>query len=286
MVSPEVDVPVRFADRAVFLPDADALVLADVHLGRGVASTVEAPIDAAEAVVDRLESLLDRFEPREVVVAGDLLHSFSRLPLTVRRTVDALAAAVDDANADLIVVAGNHDTMLETVADDSASGFTLDEDSPGTGYPQADGTSRTANLLADDTPRAEYELADGETVVCHGHVRPKTAARRYLIGHDHPALSVEGRKYPCFLYGPGVFDRAEPGSSARDTDEADGGAADVLVLPAFSKLARGTAVNRQRSQDFQSPLITDADTFHPVIRDVEAGETLWFPPLGDCRHLL
>ena len=286
MVSHEVDVPVSFADRAVFLPNADALVLADVHLGRGVASNVEAPIDAAEAVVDRLESLVERFEPREVVVAGDLLHSFSRLPLTVRRTIDALESAVDDAGAELIVVAGNHDTMLESIADDFASGLRLTNDSRRTDDQLTDGSPRTDDQLTDGSPRTEYQLADGETVVCHGHERPETAARRYLIGHDHPALSVEGRKLPCFLYGPGVFDCAELGSSARGIDDADDAAADVLVLPAFSKLARGTTVNSQRSRDFQSSLVTDADAFHPVVRDVQAGETLWFPPLGDCRRLL
>lgn len=226
-----------FAERAVYLPAAETLVLSDLHLGRGEASAVDAPIDAADDAVDRLDGLCERFEPATVVVAGDLLHSFSRVPRGVHETVSAIEATVDDAGAALVCTPGNHDSMLEAVFD----GETADA----------------------------YRLADGETAVCHGHEPPELAGNRYLIGHDHPALSVDGRKLPCFLYGPGVYDGA-----------------DVLVLPAFSQLARGTTVNGRRARDFQSPLVADADAFHPVVRDVEGEETLWFPPLGESRRAL
>ncbi|SFB71555.1 putative phosphoesterase [Halobiforma haloterrestris] len=235
--APDVDVPFVPLERAAYVPDADALVLADLHLGRAAASNVDAPIDDGTDVRDRLAALLERTEPETVVVAGDLLHSFDRLPHGVDRDVAALESAVDDADADLVVTPGNHDTMLAEAFDGETA--------------------------------ATYRLADGETAVCHGHEPPDGDAGRYVVGHDHPALSVDGRKLPCFLYGPGVYEGA-----------------DVLMLPAFTRLAGGATVNGMHARDFQSPLVTDADAFHPAVRDDEREETLWFPPLGECRHLL
>ncbi|WP_440769441.1 metallophosphoesterase [Natronorubrum sp. DTA28] len=232
-----VDLPVSPVGRALVVPDADALVVADVHLGKAVDSHVDAPIDDGRDVRDRLESLLARTEPETVVVAGDLLHSFNRLPRGVERDLAGLESVVDDAGASLVVTPGNHDTMLEGAFD------------------------------GDTSP--EYRLADGETVVCHGHEEPDLEADRYVVGHDHPALSVEGRKLPCFLYGPEVYEGA-----------------DVIVCPAFTRLASGATVNGMSSRDFQSPLVADPNSFHPVVWDDSSGEPLWFPPLGECRRLL
>lgn len=234
---PRVDLPFSPIERALFVPAADTLVIADVHLGRGAASSVDAPIDDAKAIRDRLESLLTRTDPETVVVAGDVLHAFDGVPCGVERDLAALEDTVDAADASLVVTPGNHDTMLETVFDGAIA--------------------------------SEYRLADGETVVCHGHERPKTDATRYVIGHDHPALSVDGRKRPCFLYGPTVYGRA-----------------DVIVCPAFTTLAGGATVNEMRARAFQSPLVTDADAFHPGVWDDSSEELLWFPPLGECRRLL
>ncbi|SER68030.1 metallophosphoesterase [Natrinema salaciae] len=236
-VDVDVDVPFTLRDRAVAVPAAETLVLADVHFGKAAASSVDVPIDDGSDVVDRLRDRLAETRPTTVVVAGDLLHSFSRIPRGVERDLGRLADAVDEADADLIVTPGNHDAMLE----EAFGGETVDE----------------------------YALADGETVVCHGHEEPEAAADRYIVGHVHPALSIEGRKRPCFLYGPGQYCGA-----------------DVLVLPAFTRLAAGSTVNRMAGRDFQTPVVRNADAFHPAIRDDASGETLWFPPLGECRRLL
>lgn len=232
-----VDLPVSPIERALFVPAADALVVADVHLGRGADSSVAAPIDDGGAVRDRLESLLVRTDPETVVVAGDLLHAFDGVPRGLKRDLTAFEACIEAAGAALVVTPGNHDPMLETVFDGATT--------------------------------SEYRLADGETVVCHGHEPPETAATRYVIGHDHPALDVEGRKHPCFLYGPAVYEGA-----------------DVIVCPAFSPLAAGATVNGMGGPDFQSPLITDVDAFHPGVWDDSSEKVLWFPPLGECRRLL
>ncbi|MFC7240149.1 metallophosphoesterase [Saliphagus sp. GCM10025317] len=252
--SVRVDAPVEFLERAVFVPGANALVLSDLHVGKAAASRVEAPIDDGSDVIDRLERLLGRVDAETVVVAGDLLHSFSTVPRGADWTVTRLERVVAETDAELVVTPGNHDKMLESVYDGRA--------------PDA------------------YVLADGETLVCHGHEQPDiervdaepetefenregSNLERVVVGHDHPALSVGGRKLPCFLY----------------TRDAWCGL-DVLMLPAFTRSASGVTINRARGSDLQSPVIRSLEPFHPVIRDEGADETRWFPPLEACRHLL
>ena len=233
----EVNVPFSVADRAIYVQTAETLVVADPHLGRAAASSVDAPIDDGGDVRSRLEDALERFSPKTVVVAGDLLHAFSRVPRGVGETVETLVETVERTGAELVVTPGNHDSMLEAVY----NGHT--------------------------TP--EYRLEDGETVVLHGHERPETTASRYVIGHVHPALSVGGRKRPCLLYGPGAHDGS-----------------DVVVVPAFTRIAPGATINGMSGEDVPTPLVEDVDAFHPALWDGQREELLWFPPLGKCRRFL
>lgn len=224
---------VAFARRAAYVEPADALVLADLHLGRDRASDVDFPLGERADVFERMGRLLERFAPSEVVVAGDLLHSFAFVPDGVAATVAAVRAAVAEAGASLVVTPGNHDGLVEEVFD----GPTPDE----------------------------HRLTDG-TVVCHGHERPTTDGPRYVVAHDHPTLTVEGQRHPCFLHG----------------GTTDG---EVLVIPAFSRLARGVTVGAEA--EFMSPLLpAGADAFRPIVYDDERAEALAFPPLASLREHL
>jgi putative SbcD/Mre11-related phosphoesterase len=221
-----------YCDRAVLIEDT--LVLADCHLGKGE-SNLELPVGDTSDVIDRFDALLARYEPGTAVIAGDLLHSFSTLPLSVREAVGAVRTAADDRDVELVVTPGNHDTMLASV---------WDGPSP-----------------------AAYEV--GDTVVCHGDELPEAEADRYVVGHDHPTIEIEGRRRPCYLVGENAYEGAT-----------------VVMVPAFNRLLAGTPVNTMRAGEFMSPLVTDVDAFRPVVWDADAGEPLTFPPLGEFRELL
>jgi hypothetical protein len=225
--------PPIYDDRALVL--GETLVLADLHLGRGTAGGLELPVGSDTDVVERVEALVGRHDPTAVVVAGDLLHSFRTVPRTVESTVAGLRSVCRDAGAEMVVTPGNHDTMLETVWDGPAP--------------------------------ATHRL--GDTVVCHGHEVPEADADRYVVGHDHPTISIEGQRRPCYLVGRDQFRGAT-----------------VVMLPSFNRLNAGVEVNRMRASAFQSPLITDADRLEPVVWDERGGESLSFPPLGEFRQML
>lgn len=228
------DLPIEVADRAAFFPDADALVCADLHLGRGHGSSIALPVDTGAETVDRLRALLARFAPAEVVVAGDVLHAFTRVPAPTEAAIEDVRAVAADAGAALVLVAGNHDAMLETVAD----------------------------------PVDAHRLADG-TVVAHGHDEPALEAQRYVIGHDHPAIVIEGRRRPCVLWGPDAYRGAE-----------------VIALPAFDRLAAGTRVWALEARAAQSPFLERVGRYHPVVPDAATGETYVFPPVSALREFL
>lgn len=225
-----------FRDRAVYLTDADALVLADLHLGRDVTSAVEAPLGERSEIFMRLSSLLDLFDPAEVVIAGDVLHAFDTLPMAVEETFEDVTSLITEtAGATLTLVAGNHDTMLHGIAE----------------------------------PVLEYRLADRKTLVCHGDEGPEGDAERYIVGHEHPAIDIEGVRRPCYLLG----------------QEADRGS-DLVCLPAFNQLTIGTAINRLQIDDFDSPLLGTIDEFRPVVRDEQEDQTFIFPPFSQLQaHL-
>lgn len=249
---------ITLLERALYLQRSDTLVVSDLHLGRGAASNVDAPVDDDGDTLARLESLVSLTEPETVLVAGDCLHAFSTLPRGVDWSVTRLERLVADADADLVITPGNHDGMLESVY---------------------------------DGPRPKLYRPGPATVVCHGHERPELEDKvderlglrdeqqapefsserpaLYIVGHDHPALSIGGRKRPCLLFGPGCVDGA-----------------DVLMLPAFTKSAAGMTVNRLRGSDFQCPLVSNPDRWYPGVYDSRLAAVRWFPPLGQCRSLL
>lgn len=224
-----------FHRRAVYHPDAAALVVADLHAGRGPDSAVDLPLGERADLGARLSDLLDTTDPATVVVAGDVVHAHDGVSIEARRTLEDLDAACAEAGADLVLVAGNHDAGLAEWWDGSVT----------------DG----------------YRI-DAETVVCHGHERPGLDGERYLVGHDHPTVDVEGERHPCFLRGPAA------------------GGGELVMLPAFNRLAPGVAVGGMRGADFESPLVGDADALRPHVYDDDRGEVLSFPRLGALREHL
>lgn len=233
-----------FRSRALFLEDAETLVVADLHVGRCESSNVELPLGERSDLRGRLTDLLEQFEPATVVFAGDSVHAHGVASAASIAGVRELAAVCREHGADPVFVAGNHDGNLAAI--------------------------RNGDV------HEEYVVESGadvsttrKTVVCHGHEPPATAADRYVVGHDHPTFEIEGVRHPCVLFGRGAYRGA-----------------DVVMLPAFSRLAPGTVVNSMRSAAFQSPLITDVDAFRPVVYVDDASEVLEFPPLGEFREFL
>lgn len=224
------------ADRGLYLPAADTLVCADLHIGRDTTANTELPLGERTRLPERVETLVRRFSPEEVVLAGDITHSFDRIPPAVTEIFDTILTTITAAGARPVILQGNHDSMLATITDD---------------------------------PIMETYRPDERTLICHGDAVPDEDAHRYIIGHAHPAITIEGKRHPCYLHAP-------------ETDTNP----EVVVLPAFNALAPGTPINDVTNGNLPSPLIKRIERFRPGVWDEQADELLWFPAFGEFRTML
>lgn len=259
----------EFRDRAAYVPEADALVCADLHLGRDAESNVELPLGERRRIPRRIETLLERFDPAVLVVAGDVLHAFDEVSESVAESLAAVEAAAADADVELVFVAGNHDSMLASIAEAPV----VEAYDLGTGTMVVHGDEHPTTLNVVAVKSGEAESSEDQRVDVGADTDASGTgpldAERYVMGHEHPAIVIEGRRHACYLEGP--------------ASEAN---ASVLVLPAFNRLARGTVLNGANTGDPASPLLGDIERFRPAVRDSEAEETLWFPPFSDLQPLL
>jgi DNA ligase-associated metallophosphoesterase len=165
--------------RAVWWPAQDAVLVADVHIGK--AATFRAlgqpvPAGTTMANLQRLEGLLRQVRAARLFVLGDFLHApQARSPAVLA----ALAGWRERLpGVECVVVEGNHDRRA----------------------------GRLPPSLAIE--RVVGPLAIGPLVLTHGdRAPPADAGDGYpLAGHLHPAYVLRGRagdrlRLPCFVFG-------------------------------------------------------------------------------------
>jgi putative SbcD/Mre11-related phosphoesterase len=192
------------ARRAVFLAETGTLAVADLHLGYAWAHRARGnllPIQTGDETLPRLRALLDDYQPRELVILGDIVHAAVEAePLLAElRDLAALAERVP-----LRLLAGNHDTRLARLLERAGIGLKLEREASVDGH-----------LLMHGDEADEVRAISRLRAV-------RGAGKRVIFGHEHPALALSDGigmtvRCPCFF-----------------------AADDALILPAFSNWAAGT----------------------------------------------
>jgi hypothetical protein len=219
---------------AVYLRDADALCIADLHLGYEGAlaenSGITLPSRQLEDVEHRLEGAIAKSEtnPSRLIINGDLKHVFSQTSKQEWEEVPLFVSFALELVEEIILVRGNHDTFL-------------------------------GPLRRFDPRRIKIvnRWREKDVLFIHGHNKDfariieeeSTGVKDIIIAHEHPFLilgdSVGARiKIPCFLRGK---------------IKMSYGNINLMVMPAFSPLAGGTPVNITTKEDFLSPLLNSHD---------------------------
>ncbi len=167
---------VLLPDRAVWLPDDDAVLVADVHWGKAAtfrALQVPVPPGTTRDDLQRLDAVLSVTNASRLVVLGDLVHARAGLS---GRTLEALVAwRARHAHRSITLVLGNHDARAGRLP------AALDVTTVDEGWPF------------------------GPFVLAH---HPRDDDRGYVLhGHVHPAVRLAGRGrdrivLPCFAFGP------------------------------------------------------------------------------------
>lgn len=165
------------ARRAVWLPEHGVLAVADLHLGYAWAHRASGnllPL-ADDGTIRRVRELVDRYQPRELVVLGDVIHGFSP-HAALREELQRLAAEIG-SRTHLRLLGGNHDRWLPGLLTTCGLALTLDP-----------------------------ACWCGPHLLVHGHRHAGEAAAdgRVLFGHEHPLLVLSAgvattARCPAFL---------------------------------------------------------------------------------------
>ncbi len=160
---------------AVYIKEMRTCVISDTHIGLEeelFSQGLVFPLREREEIIKRIETILAKFNPRRLVIAGDVLHSFGRADHRIRRKLESI---IDTARSrcDTLLVSGTHDGMLPYLGFSTLSRY--DEG----GYTITHG---------------DEDLSD------HGHL---------VIGHEHPVLDVEMVRVPCYLFGKNLIDEMD-----------------------------------------------------------------------------
>lgn len=161
-------------DRCLILDDGPTVVLGDLHLGYESALEEEGmyiPRMNTESIRDAINEILSEYEPKRVVLLGDIKHDFKRSKREARAEVTRIIELLREA-ADVIVIKGNHDNFLQ-------------------------------NILSDMGLYAVDHIDLGGFRMEHGHVDSKV--RPVIIGHEHPSVRIPGvmsggMKIHCFVH--------------------------------------------------------------------------------------
>jgi len=216
---------------ALYLRDEHAICIADLHLGYEEALAESSGITLPSRQLKDVEHALEvsvvrcRSKPSTLIINGDLKHVFSESSMQEWREVPMFIEFALELVEEIILVRGNHDTLLGPL-------------------------KRFGSAI-----QIVNTLRKGEVLFMHGHTREYARilreegeeAKAIVIAHEHPFLVLGDRvgarvRVPCFLKG-----------RLKCSGET------VIVMPAFSPFAGGTPVNVANKEDFLSPVLKGPD---------------------------
>ncbi len=160
-------------DRAVFWQEQQALILSDLHIGKGGhfrKAGIPIPGQVQDRDLLRLGRLVEQFHPKKIIVVGDMFHSYENRDLEKFRHWREL-----QTDLEVILVKGNHDILKKEKYGEL--GVELVQD----------GYSLDGFIFSHHPPEAGHET--GFT----------------FSGHLHPGVMVSGAgrqrlRLPCFWF--------------------------------------------------------------------------------------
>ncbi len=154
-------------EKALLLKATNALIIADVHLGKGThfnKAGMPIPKATLDKEIENLELIISKYQPDSVVFLGDLFHS------TINSEWDTFVSFLNNySTIEFILVKGNHDVIPET-------------------YYQHENFKAVGIIEYDDFVLSHEPIEYNKLVIC---------------GHIHPAIKVKGKAkqtltLPCF----------------------------------------------------------------------------------------
>jgi uncharacterized protein len=207
MIKVEIIKGIEAIDLALFIKESKTLIITDLHIGYEEALNKQGvliPRFTFKETIERLGWILLQTQPRTVVIAGDLKHEFGAISEQEWRDTLRLIDFIGKTARKIVLVKGNHDTILGPIAN-----------------------KRNVTV----TSSFKAKLGKEKICIIHGDKIPENNAFRkadiIIIGHEHPAISISdgirSEKYKCFIKG--TWKKKI-----------------LLVLPSFNLVTEGTNI--------------------------------------------
>ncbi|MBI2102490.1 metallophosphoesterase [Candidatus Woesearchaeota archaeon] len=210
---------IQIIETALWLEQEEILIINDLHLGYEESlrqKGVLIPKFQLQEIVSLLQRILQKVKPDKIIINGDLKHEFGKILNQEWKDVLQLLDFLLQHCAEIIIIRGNHDPIIKPIAE-----------------------KRRIKVVT------EYR-AKG-TLILHGDELVETDAKRIIIGHEHPAITIrEGskwEKYKCFLKGK--WNQKE-----------------LIAVPSFNPLLEGTDILKEETL---SPFLKKIDSFDVFI---------------------
>ncbi len=159
-----------FEERAFYIGDLEAVVIADLHIGYEDALRKEgiSVPDATKKMIERIRKLITEKEAKRLIILGDVKHSIGEC---------SKIKELEKLGVELDIVKGNHDGGIEEILD--------------------------ANIY----PAWGFRIGDYGFI--HGHSWPSEevmSSKYVFMGHLHPEIELRDsvgkiHRYPCHLVG-------------------------------------------------------------------------------------
>ncbi|MEK6900199.1 MAG: metallophosphoesterase [Nanoarchaeota archaeon] len=219
---------------ALWFSKEKTLVINDLHIGYEESlhlKGVLVPKMQLELIKEKMKEILQKVKPDKIVINGDLKHEFGKVLRQEWREVMHFLEFLLASVKEVMIIKGNHDPIIKPIAD------------------------KKGIIVIN-----EYKI--GNTLVVHGDELVETKAKRIVIGHEHPAITIrEGSKwerYKCFLKGKWK-------------------GKELIAVPSFNPLLEGTDVLKE---ELLSPFLKDISDFEIYV--VGEKEVL---PFGKLKNI-
>lgn len=235
----------------IYLPELDAVVIADLHIGFELSFLNEGtyfPVDQYHIIKENIIKLIKKFKPDSLIINGDFKHEFSKASHQEWYELKDLIKILNRFNVKLEIIRGNHDNYLKTIL-----------------------STQGNNIIEPYSIKSRYIFTHGHLSLQDIPINKISDINWMILAHEHPAIilfdEIRGKhKFRCFLLGQWKKYR-------------------VLVLPAFSPFASGSVMNNSEPPSIQSAILKDinAYNFAPVV--VDQNEVIKFPKLSDLARI-
>ncbi len=179
-----MEIKFEFIDKTLYFPKDKILVIADLHIGYEESLNEKGifiPRSQFKETVKDLKKILRKIKSKKlkkIIILGDLKHEFGKISRQEWREVGKILDIFKDKSEKIVLVKGNHDTILEPIAE-----------------------------------RKDVEIKNyyvfKEFCFLHGHKLFENCLNKkikiIILGHRHPAVMLSDKykreKYKCFLVG-------------------------------------------------------------------------------------